>query len=78
MHKSALFHFRVQGREICPKMGAPTVFNEVEEKRMHEFLLDAWFLRIPRSSDEFALDIKFMLDYDRKKTRFTDNKPGNK
>ena len=44
-------------------MGPPQVFSEGEELKMHEFLLDAWMLPIPRSKYVFSLDVKFMLDY---------------
>ena len=77
MYTFNIHTYRVQGREICPKMGAPTVFDEIEERKMHEFLLDAWFLRIPRTADQLSSDIKFMLDYEGKTTRFTHNRPGN-
>ena len=68
--------FRAKGREICPRMGAPTVFSEDEERLMHEFLLDAWFLRIPRTMNQFSHDIQFMLDLEQRRTKFTLNKPG--
>ena len=57
-------------------MGPPQVFSAQEELKMHEFLLEAWFLQIPRTQYEFSLDVKFMLDYTKRETRFTDNKPG--
>ena len=44
---------------------------------MHEFLLDAWFLRIPRTQYEFSMDVKFMWDYTNRTTKFTNNRPGN-
>ena len=58
-------------------MGAPTVFNADQERRMHEFLLDAWFMRIPRGKEGFALDIQHLLYEENRETKFTDNKPGN-
>ena len=70
------FHFRVKGMETAPKRGRPTVFSPDEELRMHNFLLDCWFLLIPRTQHLFALDIQFKVHYEKKTVPFTEGYPG--
>ena len=44
---------------------------------MHRFLLDCWFMYIPRTQHLFALDIQFKVTYEKKKVPFTHGYPGN-
>ena len=57
-------------------MGPPTVFSPTEENTMQQFLLDAWMMRIPRTQPAFADDIKEMLDFIGRDSKFTNNRPG--
>ena len=43
---------------------------------MHRFLLECWFMGIPRTRNKFALDIKFKVDKDKMKVPFAGGIPG--
>ena len=70
------YGFRVQGVPTKPKLGRPTVFTPAEELSMHTFLLDCWFMFIPRTKEAFSLDIQFKVKYEKKVTPFTNAIPG--
>ena len=71
-----MVYYRVQGGEILPKLGRPTVFSQKEELTMETFLLDCWFMMIPRTKENFAYDVQWKVLYEDKKTPFTNGRPG--
>ena len=60
-----------------PKLGRPPVFKTDEQLKMHRFLLECWFMGIPRSRNAFAMDIKFKVDKEQLKVPFAKGIPGN-
>ena len=68
--------FRIHGAPILGQMEPLTVFSVEEELKMQQFLLDAWMMRIPRTQEVFANDVKYFPDYINRNTKFTNKRPG--
>ena len=59
------------------KMGGQTVLTDEEESRIVKYIMYMAKIMYPLSRSELSMEIKKVLDRADRKTKFTDNIPGN-
>ncbi len=69
---------RLDGKVAKVRKGPPTVLTKAEEDRFAEWLIERAKRGFGVTKDEFLDCVKTFIDKDKRKTKFTGNRPGNK